>query len=79
MKNRSRKKQSDASAARQFLLSAELALDETDRARRIARAAAYLAATRDEFVAHIEKAKQYFAVQPEGGVLAGKAKRYAEN
>ncbi len=45
----------------------------TEREARIARAAAYLAATRDEFIANFEKAKRHLADLPEGGLLAGPA------
>jgi len=60
-------------------LPAELTLDETERVRGMARAESFLAATHDEFVANIERTKQYFAGQPEAGVLAEKGKRHANN
>jgi hypothetical protein len=43
----------------------------TEREARIVRAMVYLEATRGEFAAGVEKAKQHFADQQEGGVLAG--------
>jgi hypothetical protein len=40
---------------------------------------ACLDATRDEFLANLEKTRQHVAGKTEGGVLAGKEKRDAKN